>query len=300
MSRPTNARMPPRRPRGRVSVSARSSLRALTGCDFPLAATWNASPSANAPPTASAVRSPTTISPGAAACSSLAATLTASPVTNELPSRARPVTTSPVFTPIRSASASPKSSVSRCLHRERGVQRALGVILVRLGHPEGGHDRVARVLLHGAAGSLDLGGHRVVEPLEQEPRPLGILLLAERGRADEVGEEHGCQLALGLHAAILTRLARGPAEIHRHRGAGERAPAWAEQELDHSRHLVGLDQPLHRVRREDHVRQHAVLGQTVRLAPATRSEPRRAASARRRDTLRWRGSRAPRPRARAP
>src|SRR5207244_1998156 len=59
------------------------------------------------------VRSPTRISPGAAACSSRAAQLTASPVTNALPSRGRPTTTSPVFTPMRSASSSPNSARRR-------------------------------------------------------------------------------------------------------------------------------------------------------------------------------------------
>ena len=70
------------------------------------------SENSNASIAADAVRSPTTISPGAAVCSSLAATFTASPVTKELPSRLRPTTTSPLLTPIRRTSWSPNSSCS--------------------------------------------------------------------------------------------------------------------------------------------------------------------------------------------
>ena len=99
--------------RGLISDSARTSRRQATPPAFPLAATVAGSSSSKAPRTAAAVRSPTRISPGSAACSSRAATLTASPVTNELPTRGCPTTTSPVFTPMRSESASPKSSSSR-------------------------------------------------------------------------------------------------------------------------------------------------------------------------------------------
>jgi len=58
--------------------------------------------------------------------------------------------------------------------------------------------------------AADLARHRV-EPLQERPRALGVLvLLAERRRADEVGEEHGGQLPLGgLHARILTGPRRG-------------------------------------------------------------------------------------------
>ena len=54
--------------------------------------------------TSASVSAPTRISPGGAACSRRAATLTASPVARR---SSVPVTTSPVFTPIRSASLVP-------------------------------------------------------------------------------------------------------------------------------------------------------------------------------------------------
>ena len=59
--------------------------------------------------------------------------------------------------------------------------------------------------------------------------------------------------------------AGAPALIHDHRCAGERAPIGSEQESDGRRHLLGLDQPLDGLRREDHLLEHAVLGQAVGL-----------------------------------
>ena len=61
-------------------------------------------------------------------------------------------------------------------HRERRVESALGMVLERGRSAERRHDGVARELLDRPAGRLDLGRHRVVEPVEQRPRPFGILL----------------------------------------------------------------------------------------------------------------------------
>jgi hypothetical protein len=79
--------------------------------------------------------------------------------------------------------------------RQRGMERPLGVVLVRSGGAEHRHDGVARELLQRAARELDLGRERVVEALEKHPRALGILL-AEAGRVDEVGEQRGGELPL--------------------------------------------------------------------------------------------------------
>ena len=89
-SLPTNARRSPPTPRGRISDSARTSRRHSSPPAFPFASTVIGSPNSNAPRAASTVRAPARISPGAAACSSRAPTFTASPLTNELPSRGRP------------------------------------------------------------------------------------------------------------------------------------------------------------------------------------------------------------------
>ena len=55
------------------------------------------------------------------------------------------------------------------------------MVLEGLGCAEGGHHGVAGEFFHPSAGRLDLPLHRVVEPLEPEPSPLGILLVRERG-----------------------------------------------------------------------------------------------------------------------
>ena len=93
------------------------------------------------------------------------------------------------------------------LHRERRVQRALGVILERGRRAEHRHHRVAGELLDRAAGELDLAAHRVVEPLELDSHALRIAIAGERGRPDEVGEQDGDELALfpGAHEAESCR-----------------------------------------------------------------------------------------------
>ena len=79
------------------------------------------------------VSAPTTTSPGSTPACSLAATLTASPVTRKWRSSPVPATTSPLFTPIRSAKANPRSAPEvgdRVAHRERRPHRPFGVIFV--------------------------------------------------------------------------------------------------------------------------------------------------------------------------
>ncbi len=89
-------------------------------------------------------------------------------------------------------------------HRERRVKRTLGVVLQRRGSAERRHHGVAGELLDGAADPLDLLRHRREEPVEQDPHRLGVGL-ADRGRADEIGEEHGRDLP--LHVRIVAQLA---------------------------------------------------------------------------------------------
>ncbi len=73
-----------------------------TGSDFPFRTRGSTASTRTASRTSALVSAPMSVSPGAAACSSRAATLTASPVTSVSPSP--PTTTSPVFTPIRASS----------------------------------------------------------------------------------------------------------------------------------------------------------------------------------------------------
>ncbi len=53
------------------------------------------------------------------------------------------------------------------LHAERGMQGPLGVVLERRRRTEDRHHGVAGELLDGAAGGLDLFGHRLVEAVEK-------------------------------------------------------------------------------------------------------------------------------------
>src|SRR5262245_16178246 len=61
------------------------------------------------------------------------------------------------------------------LHRNRRVERPLGVVLMGGGNTEHCHDGVADELLDGAPRLPDLGRHRIVEAVEQCSRPFGVL-----------------------------------------------------------------------------------------------------------------------------
>ena len=114
---------------------------------------------------------------------------------------------------------------------ERRTHGALGIVLVRNGSAEDGHDGVADELLHRAAEALDLRADARVIRREHRAYVLRIELLGAAGEADEVGEEDGDDLALlarggplGLergtarHAearAVRVLVAAGRA-IHRH------------------------------------------------------------------------------------
>ena len=97
--------------------------------------------------------------------------------------------------------------VHSLLHRERRMQRTLGVILEGRGRAEDGHHRIADELLDRAAGELDLLAHRVVVPLELYPHALRVSISCVCGRPDEVGEENRDELALftRVHEAEFRR-----------------------------------------------------------------------------------------------
>ena len=80
--------------------------------------------------------------------------------------------------------------------QERSADGALGVVLVGDGHAEVRDDRVADVLLDGAAAPLELGAQAAVVELEEAEDVLRVERLGERGRADEVDEDERVELAL--------------------------------------------------------------------------------------------------------
>ena len=101
------------------------------------------------------------------------------------------------------------------LHRQRGMQRALRVILERRRRAEHRHDRVSCELLDGPACDLDLRGHRVVEAVEHRPRPFGILRRAELSRPDEIGEDDRGELPFAFVRSRLQGRCTGRTEPRR-------------------------------------------------------------------------------------
>ena len=183
------------------------------------------------------MRSPSRTSRSPAACSSRAATLTASPVTRRWPVVGSPATTSPVFTPVRLASRTPqwRSSSSfelrQCpLHPGRGADRTECVVLVQLREAEDRHHRVADELLDDAAVLLELRAHRVEVARHHLAERLRVELLAHRGGALEVGEDDRDDLAELLRRVRRTRAVRRTrGRTSRCRGCrcrSARRPAW--------------------------------------------------------------------------
>ena len=119
---------------------------------------------------------PIRISPGAAACCSRAATLTAS--RSRRSSRTRPQPPRPP----RRRSALRARGRARSRGSPRPPERALGVVLVRLRDPERGHDGVAGELLDDAAVRGDTVRDVLEERVDAAPDDLGI------ARGDELVE----------------------------------------------------------------------------------------------------------------
>ena len=78
--------------------------------------------------------------------------------------------------------------------RERRAHRALGVVLVRERDAEGGHHGVAGELLDDAAVRDDAVRDLVEELRDAAAHDLRVGAGDERRRADEVDEEHRCEL----------------------------------------------------------------------------------------------------------
>ena len=182
---------------------AASSRYAATGFDFPFSGRADRPPrrrpqTLRAP--VSACRSAPR--PAAAACSSRAATLTASPVASR---SSVPVTTSPVLTPTRPLMPELRERVAHLDRRPTGTE---GVVLVRDRRSEHRHHRIADELLDRASMCLDDRLHPLEVASEQRPQCLRIGRLAERGRAGDVAKQHGYRLAhLALDRRVESRAA---------------------------------------------------------------------------------------------
>ncbi len=77
-----------------------------------------------------------------------------------------------------------------------GPERALGVVFARGRRPEEGEHAVAREILDVAAERFDLADNARHRLADDELHVLGVEPLAERGRADDVGEQRRQYLAL--------------------------------------------------------------------------------------------------------
>ncbi len=85
---------------------------------------------------------------------------------------------------------------------QRGAQRAFRIVFVRRRRTEQREHAVARQILDGAAEVLDGVHHPGHGVADDEPYLLGIELLAERGRTDEVGRERRDDSAFFAHGRL--------------------------------------------------------------------------------------------------
>ena len=85
----------------------------------------------------------------------------------------------------------------RPLHRQRGPDRPLGVVLVRDRGAEDRHDPVAGELVDVPAEGLHRAGERGEHPVGDRADPLRVEVLRPGGEVGQVAEEHGDDPALG-------------------------------------------------------------------------------------------------------
>ena len=216
--------------RGRADVERGSGARP----DEPRRATGSARPLTSSSPSGSnvnrcarrrAVSSPTAIVPGAAADWRRAATLTASPSATVcgLSAPTGPTPARPVLIPTRTAkSGIAHASAMSCAYspttsRIRSAVRAArsGSSSCACGTPKYGADPVALVGLDRAAVLLDRLAHLRHALAHERLHVLGREPLAERGRADDVGEQggDGAQLVPGRRGARRRRRRRGARSV---------------------------------------------------------------------------------------
>ena len=101
----------------------------------------------------------------------------------------------------RQAGAGRHCSPSRAVrgdHVERGAERPLGIVLMRHRRAEQSEQRIADELVDKAAKPLDRRGQFLEQLVLQRLHDLRVELLAQRGEAAEVGEQHGDGAAVGV------------------------------------------------------------------------------------------------------
>jgi hypothetical protein len=101
---------------------------------------------------------------------------------------------------------------NRLQDAKAGADGALGVVLVRHGRAEHGHDRVPDELLHCAAVALDVLAQAGVIGADAGANVLGVGGLGSGGKADQVAEEDGHDLALLVERRSGLLAQRGGAE----------------------------------------------------------------------------------------
>ena len=92
--------------------------------------------------------------------------------------------------------------------RHSGADGALGVVLVRRRNPERRHDGVAGELLDDAPVRGDALRDVLEVGVDAAANDLGVARGDELGRADEIDEEHGCELA--FHSVIVVTRSLSP------------------------------------------------------------------------------------------
>ena len=169
---------------------------------------------------------PSSMSPGRAACSSRAATLTMSPAVKWPPVGLAPVTASPVFTPMRTPNSMPRSrrnsplttaTSSRISAAARTARKR--VVLMHDRDPKDPHHRIADEVLDRPAMALDHVDHALEPPLHRPAQRLGVHPLSKRSRPHDVREDHCHDLA---------PLVTGPRRRHRRSTRGAKPRLLAE------------------------------------------------------------------------
>ena len=198
-----------RRRRANAGPVARRARKTCSGCAL-FFTSWEPRSSKTKYPSASRwVASLATTVPGSARPWTREAVFTVSPTAWNVNSRSvpmRPNTTSPEWIPTRTrrsmsalgellaaAASSPSWSA------EPGEDRALCVVLMRDRGAEQREQPVTLQLRDRALVAMDRLEHRVERPAHQSAQFLGVQPLRQRRVPDDVGKQHGDELALPLH-----------------------------------------------------------------------------------------------------